>query len=96
MATHYSGIGDTSMNNPESQDIDSDSQDNYQGDVNDQEHIEFDPPVTLQHLTHEMEQLRQTVKNKDNDPRDAIKHLEQKLNHLAITLQPSTGSIGEV
>ena len=43
MATNYSGIGDTSMNDPESQDIDSDSQDNYQGDVNDQEHIEFDP-----------------------------------------------------
>ena len=53
MATHYGGIGDTSMNDPESQDIDSDSQDNYWGD--DQEHIEFDPPVTLQHLTCEME-----------------------------------------
>ena len=54
MVTHYGGIGDTSMNDPESQDIDSDSQENYQGDVNDQEHIEFDPPVALQHLTHEM------------------------------------------
>ena len=32
MATHYGGIGDTSMNDPESQDIDSDSQDNYWGD----------------------------------------------------------------
>ena len=96
MATRYGGIGDTSMNNPESQDIDSDSQDNYQGDVNDQEHIEFDPPVALQHLTHEMEQLRQTVKDKDNDPMDAIKHLEQKLNQLAITLCPSTEPIGEV
>ena len=72
MATHYGGIGDTSMNNPESQDIDSDSQDNYQEDVNDQEHIEFDPPVTLQHLPCEMEQLRQTVNDKDNDPMDAI------------------------
>ena len=30
MATHYGGIGDTSMENPESQDIDSDSQENYQ------------------------------------------------------------------
>ena len=30
MATHYSGIGDTSMNDPESQDIDSDNQENYQ------------------------------------------------------------------
>ena len=36
MATCYGGIGDTSMNDPESQDIDSDSQDNYQGDINDQ------------------------------------------------------------
>ena len=30
MATYYSGIGDTSVNNPESHDMDSDSQDNYQ------------------------------------------------------------------
>ena len=30
MATHYSGMGDTSMENPESQDVDSDSQENYQ------------------------------------------------------------------
>ena len=57
MATHYSGIGDTSMNDPESQDIDSDSQDKCQGDANDQEHIEFDPPVPLQHLTCKMEWL---------------------------------------
>ena len=36
------------------------------------------------------------VKDMDNDPRDAIKHLKQKLNQLAITLHPSTESIGEV
>ena len=55
MAICYGGIGDTSMNNPESYDMDSDSQDNYQEDVNDHEHIEFIPPVALQYLTHEME-----------------------------------------
>ena len=38
MSTCYGGIGDTSMNNPESHDMDSDSQDNYQEDVNDLEH----------------------------------------------------------
>ena len=43
-----------------------------------------------------MEQLRQTVEDKDNDPMDAIKHLEQKLNQLAITLCPPTEPIGEV
>ena len=30
IATHYSGMGDTSMENPETQDIDNDSQDNFQ------------------------------------------------------------------
>ena len=50
MATPYDGIGDTSMNDPESRDIDSDSQENYQ-----KEHVKFNPPVSLQHLTHEME-----------------------------------------
>ena len=79
MATHYGGIGDTSMNDPESQDIDSDSQDNYQGDVNDQENIEFDSPVALQHVTHKIEWLSQTVEEKDIDPRDAIKYLEKNL-----------------
>ena len=32
MATHYGGMGDTSMENPETQDIDHDSQDNFQED----------------------------------------------------------------
>ena len=43
-----------------------------------------------------MEQLRRTVEDTDNDPRDAIKHLEQKLNQLAITLCLSTEPTGEV
>ena len=50
MATCYGGIGDTSMENPESKDIDSDSQENYQ-----EEHVEFNPPVSFQHLTCKME-----------------------------------------
>ena len=45
MATSYGGIGDTSMENPESQDIDSDSQENYQEE----------PIVSLQHLTCKVE-----------------------------------------
>ena len=55
LVTQSSGIEDTSMNNPETLDMDSDSQDNYQEDVNDKENIDFDPPVTLQHLTCKME-----------------------------------------
>ena len=30
MAMHYGGVGDTSMENPETQDLDNDSQDNFQ------------------------------------------------------------------
>ena len=86
MATHYAGMGDTSMENPESQDVDSDSQEYYQ-----EENI-----ISLQHLTHEMELLRQTVEDKDNDPRDAIQQLEQKLNQLSITLCPSSEPIEDV
>ena len=51
MAIHYGGIGDTSMNNPESHDMDIDSQE----DVNDLEHVTHNHPVELKHLTHEME-----------------------------------------
>ena len=86
MATCYGGMGETSMENPESQDVDSVSQENYQ-----EENI-----ISLQYLTHKMEQLRQTVEDRDNDPRDAIQHLEQKLNQLAITLCPPSEPIEEV
>ena len=53
--------------------MDSDSWDNYQEDVNDLGHIEHNHPAELKHLTCKMEQLRQTVEDKDNDPMDAIK-----------------------
>ena len=86
MTTRYSGMADTSMENPESQDVDSDSQENYQ-----EENI-----ISLQHLTCKMERLRQTAEDKDNDPRDTIQQLEQKLNQLTITLCPPSEPIEEV
>ena len=91
MATHYGGIGDTSMNNPESKDMDA-----YQEDINEPENIEPNHLTGFRGLTHEIEQLRQTIKANNNDPMDAINHLEQKLNKLAITLHPPKEPIGEV
>ena len=84
MATCYGGMGDTSMENPETQDIDNDSQENFQ-----EENI-------MQQLIHDMEELRLTVEDKDNDPRDAIHQLEQKLNELTLTLCPPSEPIEEV
>ena len=76
MATRYGGIGDTSMNNPKSQDMDAHIQDNYQEDINDLENIEPDHQAGLQNLTCKIEQLWQTIEANDNDPMDAISHLE--------------------
>ena len=81
------------MNNPESQDMDADIQDNYQEDL---ENIEPNHPAGLNHLTRKLEKIRQTIEANNNDPMDAINHLEQKLNQLAITLHPPTEPIGEV
>ena len=74
MATCYGGIGDTSTENPETQDIDNNSLDNFQEDN------------IIQQLICETEQLRQTIEDRDNDPRDVTHQLEQKLNQLTPTL----------
>ena len=68
MATHFGGVGDTSMEDPDTQDIDNTSQDDLQD-----ENI-------VQNLLHETEHLRQAVENRDNDPREAVQQLEQRLN----------------
>ena len=84
MATCYSGIGDTSMEIPETLDMDNDSQDNFQD-----ENI-------VQQLICETECLRQTMEDRDNDRRDAIHQLEQRLNQLTLTLCPPSEPIEEV
>ena len=86
MATHYGGIGNALVNDSEPQDINADIQDEYQGDINDLENIEHYHQAGLRALTHELEQLWQTIEASDNDPVDAISHLESRLNQLALTL----------
>ena len=84
MATCYGGVGDTSMENPETQDMDNDSQDNFQD-----ENI-------IQQLICKTERLRQAIEDRDNDPRDTIHQLEQRLNQLTLTLCPPSEPIEEV
>ena len=64
MVTHFGGIGDTSMENPETQDMDNVSEDAFQ-DVN-----------IVQRLLHETKRLKQVIEDRDNDPREAINELE--------------------
>ena len=84
MAMCYSGVGDTSMENPENRDLDNDSQDNFQD-----ENI-------VQKLICKTEQLRQAIEDRDNDARGAIHQLEQKLNWLTLTLCPPSEPIEDV
>ena len=74
MATHFSGAGNTSMENPETQDVDNVSEDDFQD-----EHI-------VQKLLCKTEHLKQVIKDRDNNPREAIHELEQRLNILTLTL----------
>ena len=84
MAMCYGGVGDTSMEDPETQDLDNVSQDDFQD-----ENI-------VQNLLHKTEHLKQAIEDRDNDPREAIHQLEQRLNRLTLTLHPSSGPIEEV
>ena len=56
MATHFGGVGDTSMENPETQDVDNVSEDDFQD-----EHI-------VQKLLCKTEHLKQVIEDRDNDP----------------------------
>ena len=84
MATHYGGVGDISMENPETQDLDNNNQDNFQD-----ENI-------VQQLICKTEWLRQAIEDRDNYPRDAIHQLEQRLNQLTLTLWPPSEPIEDI
>ena len=84
MATYIGGVGDTSMENPETQDMDNVSEDTFQD-----ENI-------VQKLLHKTECLKQAIEDRDSDPREAIHELEQRLNRLTLTLQPSDDPIENV
>ena len=84
MATCYGGVGDTSMENPETQDLDNESQDDFQD-----ENI-------VQQLLCKTEHLKQAIEDRDNDPRDAIHQLEKRLNRLTLTMHPPSEPIEEV
>ena len=74
MATHLGGMGDTPMENLETQDVDNVSEDETQEDD------------LIRQLIHETASIKQFVEEKHNEPREAIHDLEQKLNELTLAL----------
>ena len=66
MATHFGGVGNTSMENLETQDVDNASEDESQGED------------LIKQLLCKTAHLKQFVEDRDNEPREAIHDLEQK------------------
>ena len=74
MATCFGGVGNTSMENPDTEDMDNNNEDAFQ-DKN-----------IVQKLLCKTECLKQVIEDRDNDAREAIHDLEQRLNRLTLTL----------
>ena len=74
MATRFGGVGDTLVENPKNQDIDNISEDESQDED------------LIRQLIHETANLKQFVEDKNNEPREAIQEIEQRLNNLALAL----------
>ena len=84
MATCFGGVGDTFMENLETQDVDNVSEDESQDED------------IIKKLLHKTACLKQFVEDRDNEPREAIHDLEQRLNGLTLTLCHSETPIGNV
>ena len=67
MATHFGGIGNTTMENQETRDVDNVSED------------ECHDEDIIRKLIHETACLKQFVEDRGNEPREAIHDLEQRL-----------------
>ena len=74
MATRFSGVGDTPVENPKNQETDNVSEDESQ-----------DEDLIRQLLT-ETANIKQFVEDKYNEPKKAIHEIEQRLNDLTLAL----------
>ena len=74
MATHFGGVGNTPVENLKTQDIDNASEDESQDED------------LIRQLLCETASLKQFVEDRNNEPREAIHDLEQRLNELTLTL----------
>ena len=77
MATHFGGVGNNPMENPDTHDVDNTSEDEAQN-----ENI-------IRNLLCETSHLRQLVEDRNNVPSEAIHDLEQRLNELNTYTAPS-------
>ena len=80
----FGGVGDTSMENPKTQDVDNVSEDESQDED------------LIKQLLCETACPKQYVEDRDSEPREAIHDFEQRLNRLTLTLHLSDTPIENV
>ena len=74
---------------PYPQEQDSDIPNDYQEDIDDFETIEYENPTQLRELKNELDHLSHKVEATENQPTEAISHLEHELHWLSLALFPS-------
>ena len=84
MATHFGGVGDTLVDNHNTQEV---------GNVSEDESQDED---LLRWLLCETADLKQFEEDKNNDPREAIHDIEQRLNDLTLALHHQNTPIENV
>ena len=84
MATHFGGIGNTPIENHNTQEVDNISEDESQNDN------------LVRQLLHETADLRQMVEDQNIEPRKAIHDLEQRIDNLTLTLHHQNTPIENV
>ena len=84
MATHFGGVGDTPVENHNTQEVANVSEDESQDED------------LIRQLLHETANLKQFVEDKNNEPKEAIHDLEQRLNNLTLTLHRQNTPIKSV
>ena len=84
MATHFSGVGNTPVENPTTQDIDNVSEDESQDED------------LIRQLIHKTVNIKQFIEDKNNEPREAIHEIEQRLNNLTLALHHQNTPIENV
>ena len=84
MATCFGGMGNNPVENPKTQDIDNVSEDESQDED------------LIRQLLCTTVNLKQFVEDRNNEPREAIHDLEQRLNNLTLTLHRQNTPIENV
>ena len=74
MATHFGRVGDTPVENHNTQEVDNVSEDGSQDED------------LIRQLLHKTADLKQFVEDKNKEPREAIHDIEQRLNNLTLAL----------